>query len=167
MKNEQWLPIVGYEQNYEVSDYGRVRSIARPACAGGLLALSPTKQGYARTSLWQRGKRASFLVHRLVLEAFNGPCPNGLEAAHLNGNRSDNALSNLIWATRKENHSHKIIHGTQQFGSSCYNAKLSDDSAREIRRLRGIVAGAELSRRYNIAASIVSAIQLGKSWRRI
>lgn len=164
MKNELWMPVVGYEQNYMVSNYGRVSSIKRPHCKGGLLILSPTKLGYVRTSLSLNGKRDTFMVHRLVLEAFIGPCPDGLEAAHLNGNRSDNVLPNLVWTTRKENHSHKVAHGTQPFGEDNAQSKLTAEQVLEIRRLRGQVKGRELAARFCVSESNVSVIQLGKSW---
>ena len=52
------------------------------------------------------------LVHRLVLEAFVGPRPEGMVARHLNGDPGDNRLENLAWGTQSENNYDKVRHGT-------------------------------------------------------
>lgn len=92
---------------YEVSNHGRVRSLPRKRTRGGILRPG-ISSGYQMLSLGGRSR----LVHRLVLVAFRGPCPEGLECAHLDGNRFNNALANLVWVTKTENEAHKRLHGT-------------------------------------------------------
>lgn len=80
--------------------------------------------GYPIVTFWRRGKGFTRNVHRLVLETFVGPCPKGCETRHLNGNRTDNRLTNLRWGTRKENVADAIRHGTATIGAKNGRAKL-------------------------------------------
>lgn len=112
---ERWLPIPGWEGSYEVSDHGRVRSLdrivptshRRTRMARGRIL----KPGYVRgvhqfVNLSRKrgdGKATSRYVHQLVLEAFVGPCPSGMEVCHWNDDGTDNRLSNLRYASVSEN----------------------------------------------------------------
>lgn len=110
---EIWRDIVGYEGSYEVSNCGLVRSWVSGNGLGKrsspvLLSLHGMTGGYVAATL--RGK--SCLVHRLVLEAFQGPCPVGMEGCHKDGNSANNRLDNLRWDTPTNNHADKVAHGT-------------------------------------------------------
>src|SRR5262245_28162285 len=72
------------------------------------------------------GRLRAFYVHRLVLEAFVGPCPPGQTACHNDGDTANNALGNLRWDTRTENMADKKKHGTATAGMTNAGAKLSD-----------------------------------------
>jgi hypothetical protein len=112
---ERWRPVPGYEGYYEVSDHGRVRSvdrlIRRPServdrrIPGKVLTLrKPTGQhGYVQAVLSREGKVRFVAVHRLLLLAFVGPCPDGMEACHGNDIPDDNRLANLRWDTHASN----------------------------------------------------------------
>ena len=100
---ERWLPVAGFEGSYEISDWGRVRSIARPRVAGGLITARPTVKGYLKAPLWKNNKQHWIAVHRLVMVAFVGPRPTGLVTDHIDGNKSNNALPNLRYVTPREN----------------------------------------------------------------
>lgn len=117
-----WKAIPGYEGSYEVSDDGQVRSVERFRRVGkgeGSLRLYPSqvrslcadKAGYSRVTLKVCGVRRCHLVHHLVLEAFVGPKPPGMECRHLNGNPADNRLANLQWGTSSENSYDVVRHG--------------------------------------------------------
>jgi len=93
MKEEEWLPITGLE-GYEVSNLGRVRSPKKI-----LKLYTRNKYGHQRIGI----KNRRYEVHRLVLETFSGPCPEGMECMHLNGIADDNRVENLRWGTRSEN----------------------------------------------------------------
>ncbi len=74
-------------------------------------------------------------VHRLVLEAFVGFCPKGMECCHDDGNHLNNHLINLRWDTRKANAADKKRHGTVLRGSRVSGSKLTEEDIPEIRRL--------------------------------
>lgn len=112
---EQWRPVTGLEGRYEVSDRGRVRSKTRMVrdSRGSIRRingkmLKPRKSGNAPWGYWivylpdGKGWKNRY-VHRLVLEAFKGPCPPTYEAMHLNDNGWDNRLENLVWGPSKIN----------------------------------------------------------------
>lgn len=120
---ERWLPVVGYQGLYEVSDQGRVRSLDRVVQVQGKRQqrrqsgkiLAPGKTGDRLTvSLADAAHRhRSHYVHVLVLEAFVGPCPGpNYETCHGNGVGVDNRLSNIRWDTRSENTHDRVRHGT-------------------------------------------------------
>ena len=119
---ELWKPIDGYNGLYEVSNFGNVRSIDRyieskdgwtSLKRGCQLKPIDNGAGYKYVALWDKGRQTKFYVHRLVAVAFLGSPPsNEHQVAHFDGDRSNNTLSNLRWATVAENESDKIRHGT-------------------------------------------------------
>ena len=68
--------------------------------------------GYLQMALRRDGEYVYFLLHRLVLETFVGPCPEGMECLHADGDKHNCELSNLRWGTREENVQDSIKHGT-------------------------------------------------------
>lgn len=124
--SEEWRPVVGYEGLYEVSNLGRVRSLERYVIRhGGLASGRPLKihgrirklieqppWGYPVVSLSKDGVPTKDYVHRLVLGAFVGPCPEGEEVRHLDGNQRNPKLTNLAYGTSSENRLDTIRHGT-------------------------------------------------------
>lgn len=98
--SERWLPVPGYEGLYEVSDRGLIRSVKRSPRP---LSPTPSGKGYMKVTLSRDGVRWDTYVHRLVLTAFVGPCPEGHEACHQDGVPANNALSNLRWGTSSDN----------------------------------------------------------------
>lgn len=104
---ETWLPVQGWP--YEVSDQGRVR---RHDCAPKKATVGA--HGYDVVSLNQSGAQRTFTVHGLVLEAWRGSRPDGMEARHLNSNRADNRLANLQWGTPAENSNDRVEADRQQ-----------------------------------------------------
>lgn len=105
-------------------------------------------------------------LHRLVLEAVVGPCPSGLQARHLNGNRHDNRAANLAWGTKRRNESDKVAHGTAPRGDRNGAAKLTWHQVREIRGL--LRAGAvqrRVAEQFQVSPMTVSRIVRGESWQ--
>ena len=131
--NEKWLPVVGHEGRYEVSDHGRVRSLDRMVPhgrssgmrrhRGRVLKLGRKPAGYPTASIPVDGSRQVkvMYVHRLVLEAFVGPCPEGNVARHLDDDKSNNHLSNLVWGTESQNAYDKVRNGNDHYAkrSAC------------------------------------------------
>ena len=103
---EIWKPVLDYISLYEVSNFGRVRSIGgRNGCSKLNKILSPKKDrgGYFQVTFSKNGKKKYYLVHRLVYETFNGTIPDGMQVNHINEDKTDNRLENLNLMTPKEN----------------------------------------------------------------
>lgn len=115
---EIWRPIKGYEELYEVSSLGRIRSLDRfvkhsngglKNVRGGIKVLPPPNKntGYILVSLYKNGKGWTTSVHRLVAFAFPEICGEYFDGAvvdHLDTNRANNKADNLRWCTISENH---------------------------------------------------------------
>ena len=103
MKKEYWKPVVGYEGLYEVSNWGRVKSLK---FGKERILKQSIRHGYYIVSLWKNGKGKTYSVHRLVAEAFidnpdNLPCVN-----HKDENKQNNVVSNLEWCTHEYNNTY-------------------------------------------------------------
>ncbi len=170
---EQWKPIVGYEDLYQVSDQGRVRRIARgPHTHVGLIRrLDNARNGYPRVDLWRNGHAEKRTVHSLVTEAFLGPRPAGLEVNHENGNKRDNRVSNLEYLTKSENvkHTYRVLGRKAPRGEANGSAKLTDASVREIRRLyaEGGVTHCELAKQYGVDRATIGQILRLEHWTHV
>lgn len=129
----EWRQAAGFP-DYEVSECGRVRRLTRGGRrypAGYELTAKKHQRGYLVFTLGS----ATVLAHRLVAATWVGPAPSGLhEVAHNDGSRTNNHWTNLRWATPAENQADRKLHGTYVHGQHAYSAKLTDESADEIRR---------------------------------
>lgn len=106
---ETWKDVVGYDGLYKVSNFGRVYSIPRPSTKGGIKKQTDMN-GYLRTILSKNHKKFNAGVHRLVAEAFIPNPDNKPTVNHIDGNKHNNNVNNLEWATNVEQlkHSFKI-----------------------------------------------------------
>ena len=104
---ENWLVIPDYP-DYEVSNQGNVRSSRLGKCK----LLKPSGKKYLKVLLYNEAGRRYFAIHQLVLHVFVGPQPHGLDVRHLDGNKLNNALSNLEYGTRLDNAKDSCLHGT-------------------------------------------------------
>lgn len=106
---EWWKSVPGYEGAYEVSDQGRIRSLDRYGSDGRKVSgrmLAPGRHHrdrHRQVKLCKGGDICTTLVHRIVLEAFVGPCPEGAVACHWDDDPDNNCLDNLRWGTPKDN----------------------------------------------------------------
>ena len=119
MEKEVWLSVENWEDFYEVSSLGRVRSLSRSKKNGNnkylqkgkVLKLASFSNGYLFVQLPDKPRKECRLVHRLVAEAFIPNPDNKKEVNHISGDKTDNRVVNLEWATRSENliHRHRVL----------------------------------------------------------
>lgn len=122
MTEERWLPVVGFDF-YEVSDQGRVRSLDRTvphpvygsARLRGKVLKARLSPAATYPSVTLAGQKLRY-IHRLVLEAFIGPKPEGMVTCHSNGDPTDNRLENLRYDTYSSNLNDAVRHGTYRNG---------------------------------------------------
>jgi hypothetical protein len=134
-----------------------------------LIHLKTARSGYFFFSLRRSGKNWQRGVHRLVLEAFVGPCPPGMEACHNNGIKTDNRLENLRWDTRKANARDRTLHGSQiLIGSFNPNAKLTES---DIIRIHALADSGKVQREiaamFGVSETTIGFIRQGKTWKHV
>lgn len=180
----EWRPVPGFP-GYLVSDDGRVKSVARytkrhdyPVFVGEReLSLRVRYRRGNRpvcvlVTLCKDGVPSDHRVHRLVLGAFVGPCPDGMEGCHSNGDPTDNRLANLRWDTREENLRDMDRHGTRttpprHVGETHPRAKMTVEIARKILAVKHWPNGTatRLARELGISAAMVRHTRDGRCWR--
>lgn len=170
---ESWLPVKGYEGRYEVSSYGRVRSLPRVIVVPGQMMGHQIRRrkGKPRSvsvQLRRDGKGKPVFLHKVVLEAFVGTCPKGLECCHNDGNPLNNHLDNLRWDTRLSNARDKAIHKTEHLGERRHGAKLRTVDIPVIRVL--LATGhslAAIGRLFDVGHGPIKNIRDGRNWKHV
>lgn len=154
---------------YRVSNTGDVQS-CRWSLDAPWRSMSPsvTKSGHLKLILSKEGNSVTITVHTLVLNAFVGPRPDGMECRHLDGNPANNRLENLRWGTSVENQADRVLHGITNRGERYGNAKLTESAVLEIRCLgtQG-VTHREIAQRFGVQRGHVSKIIRRMSWAHI
>jgi hypothetical protein len=171
---ENWKPVVGYEEIYEVSDLGRVRRI-KPGSStrvGRISRGSLTPDGYIRVSLsFHDSTKRTHNVARLVAIAFIPNPENKPEVNHRDGNKVNNCVDNLEWVTVLENRRHARDTGLWQStkGSKNGSSKVNEEIVLEMRKLHKELklSFAELGRRYGISIGAASRIIKRMAWQHV
>jgi hypothetical protein len=176
---EIWKDIPGYEGRYQVSDQGRIKSLARmvPYERWGegeklikerIRKPHPGRHGYL--SLIVKGldrKARTIKVHLAVLEAFVGPRPSGMHGCHGPGGQQDNRLVNLRWDTAKANNADKVRDGTHQVGERNPAAKLTAPQVLELRTKLASKTLKALAEEYGISIATVHNIKTRRIWAHV
>lgn len=164
MEKEIWKDIPGYENSYEISNLGRVRSLDRIiirrdgkkySSKGKVLKQNTDKYGYNYVNLRKDYSQKSFVIHNLVTSVFIGEKPKGYEVCHINNDKSDNSILNLRYDTKREN---AIDH--YRTGNNKSNSKLSTTEVLQIRHKYNNekYSKKELSELYNVSPWHINAI---------
>lgn len=172
---ECWRPIPGYEGIYAISTFGRVRRDCRSKGygVGRILKPSTNGTGYLKATLCGRsGEHRQFLIHRLVMLAYVGPCPTGREVNHRNGIKTDNCLANLEYVTPQENQRHRFdVLGQSsppvpepRFGEAHPHSRLTDD---QVRQIRAIYGNGDMTQKQVGAMFGIKQTHVGKIVRRV
>ena len=157
MVAEHWRPVVGFDQQYEVSNHGRVRNRATWRV---LSPRSSPNSGRRHVSVYlcAGGVRQQAYVHVLVLFAFHGPRPENHDARHLDGDAQNNRIDNLQWATRSRNVQDYKWHGKPR--------KLRTEQVASIKsRLAAGETQAALAREYGVWPNTIRCIRTGRAHR--
>lgn len=141
--------ILPHCSDYRVGDDGSLWSKKR----GFWKRMSPSEdEGYVHVTLTIDGVMINARIHRLVLETFVGPCPEGMECCHANDNRNDNRLVNLAWKTPKENGEDCVRNGNSTKGEKAEGSVLLAYQIPIIRERydKGDITLQELADEYNV-----------------
>lgn len=157
---------------YAVSDDGNVWTCknGRYGFRASWRKLKPgiNKNGYRHVVLACLGRPRIFTVARLVALVFLGPCPDGMEICHYDGDCKNDRLGNLRWATHAENHADSVRHGTAYtpcfVGENAPRAILNNEDVRNIRLLFHYCTGREIAALFGVANITVSKIKTGRTW---
>lgn len=189
LAGEIWKPVVGYEGLYEVSNMGRVRSLARTTwCAATTKRRACFKHYRPRimkpstnsrldamhVSLHKSGVRCVRKVHHLVAEAFIGPRPANMECCHNDGDPTNNQADNLRWDTSRGNHADRFRHGTMTRGEKHHATTLTDEQVRDIRERytphrdrRNHGNAAQLALEHGVRQAVIWDIASGRTWKHL
>lgn len=161
----KWRWVKKYKGLYRVSTHGDVKS--KKYGKSRILKPGVTTDGHLQVWLSKNGKVKGFLVHRLVLEAFVGPCPPGKQSRHYpDRDPTNNCVWNLSWSSATVNQKDRVEHGTHNRGERCKQAKLTRKQVRKIQRLtqKGVMQK-KIAEKFGVNRITINRIQKGKSWK--
>jgi len=161
----EWRRIANFP-GYRINSTGVVlgrRTSGRP------LRQWTDKDGYARVTLYCEGRKKHRGVHVLVLEAFAGPRPSGLQASHIDGDPTNNAVGNLAWESVSQNNLRRTDHGRLPLGAAVAVSKLTEDDVREIRRRWTGARGQQtsLGREFGVSRTNIRNIVERRWWKSV
>lgn len=182
---EIWRPIVGFEEMYDVSNLGRVRSLfryltyknrfgtftTRPIKAK-FFKCTPCNIGYPRVRLNKDGILTEIHVHRLVASAFIDNPNKFTYVNHLDENKKNNIVTNLEWCTQSRNAIHTYDLHEDRRGEFHFHSKLTEKTVKEIRNYFynnqiTMIDCDQLAIKYNVTRVTIYNAAKKISWRRL
>lgn len=169
---EIWRDVPDYEGMYQVSDDGRVRrlwQLTPEAHAKGLRKprgfMKPGKnnQGRLQVTLSKHSQTQRFLLHRLVLLAFTGACPDGYEGRHRDRDYTNCQVNNLFWSPCNSRATSAA--GTVPIGQAAGRSKLTEEQVRDIRASND--SERALATRYGVSSVAIHFIKTRKTWKHV
>lgn len=169
---EKWKKVKNYP--YKVSNCGRVKRNkigGNNTHIGKILKPGIDGWGYLQVNLCKNGKYRTIKIHKLVAQAFLGPCPKDKEVNHKDGNKQNPHIDNLEYITGSDNMKHAYRLGLQKSkkGQDNPSAKLKKKDVLEIRKLYETEKyfQRELAMRFNVTILSISRIINNKTWSHI
>lgn len=175
---EIWRDIQNYEGQYQISSFGRVKSLARIVDYGHqkvnrkevIMSIRLDRGGYQYLNLGKDGKKKTFKVHRLVAEAFLPPINSKNHVDHIDGNKENNFLNNLRWCDHQENIEFAWGLGLYNnvIGSKNHQSVLSEEQVLTIKKLiKEGTKNRHLVKMFNVKLSVIEKIKYGLTWKHI
>jgi hypothetical protein len=163
----EWKSVKDYENHFSVSNTGLFRNDR----TNKVLKQTIHKTGYYLVSTkpnGKYGKAKTFRVHREIAIAFLPNIDNKPTVNHIDGNKLNNSISNLEWATHKE----QVIHAIENnlvntlMGSNCHFSRLTDEQVKQVLD-NPHIKNIEFARLFNIDRSAISKLRSGKNWKHL
>jgi hypothetical protein len=180
MENKIWKPVKGFEEYYEVSEDGEIRTIERYITLPTHKYLKKQKiltqfvdgRGYMHVKLYDgKGKPKSTTTHRVVAMTFLENPENLPEINHKDANKLNNCLSNLEWISRGDNikHAYKYRDPKTYKGSGNKNSKLIEEQVISIRKEHEVnkTSYKQLAEKYNVGITLIGYIIRRKVWKHV
>lgn len=164
---EKFKSIKEYESYYEISNYGRVRSLYGRYKNCEFKKPYVRNDGYVVINLVKDKKQKTFYIHKLVAEYFveNNNCKN-TEVNHIDGNKQNNLYSNLEWCSSGENKLHAYNNGLTKRGSDRPSSKLSEDDVKKIPQLiKDGYSIKEISIKFGVSTTSIHHVLKGRNFR--
>lgn len=165
LPHEEWRNVVGYEGRYQVSNYGRVKSLLQKYPK--IMRADVQSKGYVQIRLFKNGHSKNCGVHVLVAQAFMLNFEQKPEVDHINGDKENNCVWNIDWTTRRENASRayrlgliKINRGTQS-----HFAKLCAEEVIYIKNNPDSLKSRELAKKFNVSRATINRIIAGVTYK--
>jgi hypothetical protein len=147
-----------FAEGYVVSRVNRTPKVLKPIKMGQYVGLQILRSD---------GHTEKAYLHRLICEAFHGPCPDGMECRHLDGNRKNNSASNLSWGTKLENEADRKSHGNTAAGEANPMAKLTRKRVEEMKKYRAVTGDSYriIGNKFGVSTMTAYRAVTGQSWR--
>lgn len=164
---EIWKDIKGFDGFYQISNYGAVRSFNKGVMR--IRKLSFTHDGYAKIRLQHNNRDITTRIHRLVANAFIDNPDNKSTVNHKDGNKLNNYVGNLEWATRHEQTQHSYDWGLKKPVHT--NRKLSDDAIKYIRshykRYSTEYGTVALGKKFGVTNRVIGLVVRNKAYKNV
>lgn len=182
MKKEIWKDVVGYEGYYKVNNIGNIKSLERTIIRrDGVCRLYKESKkrsyigykGYVICGFNKGGQKVNKKIHRVVAKAFIPNPEKKLQVNHIDGNKSNNCVSNLEWCTNAENMAHAVeiglTKGCTLSGEDCNltTTKKTDVLAMRKEYKKGCYTYQDIAKKFNVGNSCAYHILTRRSWKHI
>jgi hypothetical protein len=174
---EEWKDIMGYENLYQISNFGRIKSLERIKQIGKyffhfneiIMKLQTDSHGYKTVWLHKNGKGKNWKVHILVAKHYIPNPENKPYVNHIESNVTDNRSWMLSWVTPKENSEDAVARNRMTKGEKCHSSKLTEEQILEISKkyIPRKYSLQKLANEYGCTKQNIRKIITDKSWKHI